>query len=358
MNAGRSLTFFTSSMRLSGGVLVLVEYANGLAARGYRVTFVGSAGGADPEVREKLSPQVRVLSAGLSLEEANSPLSKLRLAWQIARLAPRSDLLVATHTPAVVPTLLARTLLRRGGRLIWFHQDYAEMFEGRPFEQWLLRRAPRWFERVITVSQACADEIEAASGVKAWVVPQGYSIAGELPERAAPPPGEKVLMYMGDRRPRKGWDDFIAAVNLVYERHPDLRLEIVSKDPGPLDTPVPCELHRRPSWDQIAALYRACHLFVASSWWEGFGRPPLEAMANGTPVVMTDSRGVREYARPEVNCLLTPIQDPPALAAAIDRVLSDPALAQRLGEAGRQTALAFTWERAVAQFVAALEDEP
>ncbi len=350
-------------MRLSGGVLVLAEHANGLVARGYRVTFVGSAGGADPEVREKLSPQVRVLSAGLHLEEANSLTRKLRLAWQMARLVPPSDLLVATHTPAVVPTLLACYLLRRGGRLVWFHQDYAEMFEGRPLEQWLLRRAPRWFERVITVSQACADEIEAASGVRARVVPQGYSIsgdlpdAGKLPERAAPPPGEKVLMYMGDRRPRKGWDDFIAAVNLVYERHPDLRLAIVSKDPGPLETPVPYALHQRPSWDEIAALYRACHLFVASSWWEGFGRPPLEAMACGTPVVMTDSRGVREYARPGVNCLLTPIQDPPALAAAIDRVLGDPALAQRLGEAGRQTALEFTWERAVARFVAALEGE-
>jgi glycosyltransferase involved in cell wall biosynthesis len=357
MKPERSLTFLTSSMRLSGGVLVLVHHANGLAARGYHVTFVGSAGGADPEIREKLSPQVQVLSASLSLEEANNPAAKLRLAWQIARLVPPSDVLVATHTPAVVPTLLARYLLRRGGRLVWFHQDYAEMFEGRPFEQWLLRRAPRWFARVITVSQACADEIEAASGVRPWVVPQGYSIAGELPERAAPPPGEKVLMYMGDRRPRKGWDDFIAAVNLVYERHPDLRLVLVSKDPGPLDTPVPYELHQRPSWAQIAARYRACHLFVASSWWEGFGRPPLEAMACGTPVVMTDSRGVREDARPKVNCLLTPIQDPPALAAAIDRVLSDPALARRLGEAGRQTALEFTWERAVARFIAALEDE-
>jgi glycosyltransferase involved in cell wall biosynthesis len=355
MDADRSVTFLTSSMRLSGGVLVLVQYANGLLERGYRVTFVGSAGGADAEVQEKLLPQARVLSAGLSLEQASGLGNQIRLSWQMAHLMPRCDTIVATHTPAVVPALLARYLLRRARRAVWFHQDYAEMFEGRPVEQWLLHHAPRWFERVITVSQACADEIERTSGVMAWVVPQGYSIAGELPQRAAPPSGAKVIMYLGDRRPRKGWDDFMAAINLAYERHPDLKLSIVSKEPGSLDTRVPYDVYHRPSWQKILELYRSCHLFVASSWWEGFGRPPLEAMACGTPVVMTDSRGVREYARHEDNCLLTPIQDPPALAAAIDRVLSDPDLARRLGEAGRQTALDFTWERAVEQFVHALE---
>ncbi|MCL7453102.1 MAG: glycosyltransferase family 4 protein [Anaerolineae bacterium] len=351
-----SVTFLTSSLRLSGGVLVLAHHANGLVARGYQVGFVASSGGADPEVREILSPQVRIFEAGLSLEEARHRAGMVRLAWQMARLVPSSDTLVATHTPAVVPTLLAHYLFRRGRRLIWFHQDYAEMFAGRPLEQWLLYRAPRWFERVITVSQACADEIEHASGVRATVVPQGHSIAGELTKAAHPPPGEKVLMYMGDRRPRKGWDDFIVAVNMLREQHPDLRLSIVSKDPGPLDELTHYDLYERPSWDKVLELYQSCHLFVASSWWEGFGRPPLEAMACGTPVVMTDSRGVREYARHEVNCLLTPIQDPPALAAAIDRVLRDPKLAHRLGESGRQTALKFTWERAVDQFIDALED--
>jgi glycosyltransferase involved in cell wall biosynthesis len=78
-------------------------------------------------------------------------------------------------------------------------------------------------------------------------------------------------------------------------------------------------------------------------------------MACGTPVVTTDSRGVREYARDGVNCLMTPIKNPPALAAAIDRVLRDEGLASSLGEAGRQTALEFTWERAVERFIEALD---
>ena len=355
MTTDRSVVFVTSSMRLSGGILVLVQYANGLVDRGYRVTFVGSGGGVAPEVAQKLSAQAEVLSAAMTLEEAIGLVGKLRLSWQIARLVPECETIVATHTPAVVPTLLAQHLLRRTSRAVWFHQDYAEMFRDRPIERWLLRHAPRWFERVLTVSQACRDEIAQTSGVDAWVIPQGYSIAGGLPERAVPSAGSKVIMYVGDRRPRKGWDDFFSAAEQVYRSHADLRLTIVTKEPGSIRTTVPYDLHLRPSWDTMLELYRSCHLFVSASWWEGFGRPPLEAMACGTPVVTTDSRGVREYAQDGVNCLMVPIRDPSALATAMDQMLSDPFLARRLGEAGRQTAMEFTWERAVTRFVHALK---
>jgi glycosyltransferase involved in cell wall biosynthesis len=77
-------------------------------------------------------------------------------------------------------------------------------------------------------------------------------------------------------------------------------------------------------------------------------------MASGAPVVMTDSRGVREYALPDVNCLLTPPHNPQALADAIIKVLEDPLLASRLRENGPPTAGKFTWDSAVDRFEAAL----
>ena len=357
MSADRSVTLVTRSMRLSGGVLVLVHYANGLVARGYRVDFVTSAGGAEPEVQDKLSPHIRVHAADLTIEQAANLGGKARLSWQMAQQVPRCDTILATHTPTVVPTLLARHLLRRGRRAVWFHQDHPDTFEGRPIEKWLLRHAARWFERVITVSEVNRREIERTSGVAARVVPQGYSLstAEEVPEQAAPLPGTKTILYIGDRRPRKGWGDFLAAAELLYRHHPDLSLAIVTKEAGTVDTLVPHDIYLRPSWTELVRLYCSCRVFVSASWLDSFGRPPLEAMACGTPVVTTDSQGVREYAKDGINCLMTPIQDPAALAAAIDRVLSDETLARRLAWAGRQTALEFTWERAVASFVEALE---
>lgn len=342
-------------MRLSGGVLVLANIANGLVARGYAVTVVTTAGGADFEIRQKLDPQVQIQSTDLGLEQTTPWTGKIRLSVQIARLVPPSSMLIATHTPTVVPTMLAWRLLRRSGRAIWFNQDYAEMFEKRPLEQWLFRRAPKWFERVITVSQACREEIERASGVSAWVVPQGYSVTeGTLPENSLPN-SAKVVLYVGDRRPRKGWDDFIQAMSLLYEQHPDLRLAMVSKEDAPLKIPIPHDFYPRVSWKELLGLYRSCQVFVSASWWEGFGRPPLEAMAQGAPVVTTDSRGVREFARDGINCLMTPIKNPAALAAAVNRLLNDAVLRAKLSEAGRRTAREFTWEKSIDLFIKAIE---
>jgi glycosyltransferase involved in cell wall biosynthesis len=77
-------------------------------------------------------------------------------------------------------------------------------------------------------------------------------------------------------------------------------------------------------------------------------------MACGAPVVLTDSRGVREYARPGENCLLVPIRQPEALAAAILRVLDDQVLRDRLRLEGPSTAARFDWQTAGDRFEAAL----
>ena len=117
---------------------------------------------------------------------------------------------------------------------------------------------------------------------------------------------------------------------------------------------MPFQYVHRPTRSELADLYRACDLFVSASWREGFGVPPLEAMACAAPVVLTDSGGVREYARHEENCLMVPPRDPVALADAMLRVLTEPDLAERLRRNGPPTAARFTWEQAVDRFERAL----
>lgn len=86
------------------------------------------------------------------------------------------------------------------------------------------------------------------------------------------------------------------------------------------------------------AVMCALDLLMAPSLREGFGLAVLEAMALGIPVIATRVGGLSELVAEGETGLLVPPADPPALAAALHRMLEDPALRRRLGEAGRARA--------------------
>jgi L-malate glycosyltransferase len=98
--------------------------------------------------------------------------------------------------------------------------------------------------------------------------------------------------------------------------------------------------------DDIPDLLAALDIFVLPSHSEGISRSLLEAMAAGLPVVVTNVGGSPEVVQSEINGLLIPAKDPAALAQALKRLLSDPALAQRLGSAAsRHVAANFSLDR-------------
>jgi glycosyltransferase involved in cell wall biosynthesis len=88
--------------------------------------------------------------------------------------------------------------------------------------------------------------------------------------------------------------------------------------------------------EELAELYRDAQLFVLSSDEEGLGIVVLEAMASGLPVVSTRCGGPETAVVDGETGFLTPVGDVAALADAIERVLDDPALQRRMGQAGRQ----------------------
>ena len=102
------------------------------------------------------------------------------------------------------------------------------------------------------------------------------------------------------------------------------------------------EWKRRPGLEvlghvaDIRDVWQAAHIAVLPSRREGLPKSLLEAAACGRPIVATDVPGCREIARPDVNALLVPPDDPEALAAAIGRLAGDAGLRARFGAASRQ----------------------
>jgi len=105
-------------------------------------------------------------------------------------------------------------------------------------------------------------------------------------------------------------------------------------------------LVRLPPWlsaADVEGLYRAAACVVFPSLYEGFGLPVLEAMARGVPVACSDRSSLPEVAGDAA--LLFDPEDVGAIRTALARLLTDPALAERLRVAGRDRAAQFTWER-------------
>lgn len=105
--------------------------------------------------------------------------------------------------------------------------------------------------------------------------------------------------------------------------------------------------------EELVALYIECHLFVFPSFQEGFGLPPLEAMACGTPAIGSNATSI-----PEVIGLEEALFDPRStrgMAALMERALTDAAFYQRLLANAEKQALAFSWARSASRALEALE---
>ena len=140
---------------------------------------------------------------------------------------------------------------------------------------------------------------------------------------------------------------------------PDVEIVFFGSHPYPADgPPLPHRHLGILSRDAVARLFSTAHVVVDPSLFQGFGLVGLEGMASGAACALTDSGGVREYAVDGENALVVPTRDHAALAAAILRLVSDPALRERLGAAGVETARRFTWERTSERYRAFLDSLP
>ncbi|ARM76119.1 glycosyltransferase family 4 protein [Acidianus manzaensis] len=109
--------------------------------------------------------------------------------------------------------------------------------------------------------------------------------------------------------------------------------------------------------ETLAKLYSTSDAFLYTSYAEGFGLPPLEAMACGTPVVMTDNKGSRDYAINGYNALIADAGDTKTLVDYLAKVLQDDKLREKLIENGLETAKKFTWSSTVDRFEKVLRED-
>lgn len=135
------------------------------------------------------------------------------------------------------------------------------------------------------------------------------------------------------------------ALALLARRHPRWRLRLINVCGLALGLPqrlledgFATEMRFGLTPPEVRDALHSADVYVNASWYEGFGLPSLEAMACGTPVIQADNHGLDGVVENGRDCLLVPPAEPAALAAALEKLLLDPALRARLAAAGRETA--------------------
>jgi glycosyltransferase involved in cell wall biosynthesis len=206
----------------------------------------------------------------------------------------------------------------------------------------LWRRSLRRAAAVVAGSHATAREVEQAlPGLRVRVIYPGLD-PGFAPGPG--PGGEPYVFHLGSSDPRDNTGVVLRAVALARERVP-IRLVVGGAVPR---TDADAEYTGRLSDEELVTLYRGAAAYLDASLFEGFGYQALEAIACGAPFVGSNATSIPEVVG-DAGLLADP-RDPEALAEALLRVLSEPALAEELRRRGLERARKFTWERTAAAF--------
>jgi len=277
------------------------------------------------------------------------PWSMRRVRRVIGAFAPH---VVHVHEPLTPSTSMWVTLVSNVPVVATFHSG-ATRSRLYDLAAPVLRRIAGRIAVRVAVSSTAERFAAARIGGTFEIVPNGVDVARF---RDAPPadlgPGTKLL-FVGRLDPRKGFPIAMAAFRELADDRADLRLIVVGDGPerGAVQT-LPHEMRERVRFlgsvpnDRLPPIHAACDVYLGTSvGGESFGVVLVEAMAAGLPVVASDIAGYDEVLEDGVQGLRVPPRDPALVAAAVARILDDPSLASRMGEAGRERAIEFSWER-------------
>ncbi|WP_314223159.1 glycosyltransferase [Streptomyces zaehneri] len=214
------------------------------------------------------------------------------------------------------------------------------------------RFGARWADRLVCVSEAeRTTGLRARIGGQVSVIPNGidperFHPASVDTVRAALLPGLEsaapLVVCVGRLCRQKGQDVLLAAWRDIARKVPGARLVLVGDGPDGerLRSRAPESVLFAGAVADAVPWYQAADLVVLPSRWEGMALAPLEALACGRPVVVTDVDGARESlpAALASRCLV-PAENPAALAGAVAGLLLDPLLRESLGHQGRRHVL-------------------
>lgn len=342
-----TISFVLPFVNLTGGVRLVLDYAHWLHAAGhcvtviyplwpYRFHFGLRSQFAGFKKAWRLPPEVTWHQGAYRL---------LRVPVIANRFLPPADIVVATSWPVVHD--VAGLDPSRGRKVhLLFHHESATGPEARVRATYALPFHRIAFAESIRQFMAEQFDCEVHDVVSGAVNRAQFFPDGRRATDAA------LMLYHDDAR--KGAADGLAALRQLTIRLPQIRIRLCGTvRPASLPPAVDFEFH--PGDGELRKWYSTSTVFLYPSRHEGFGLPPLEAMACDCPTVTTRVGAVPEYAVHRVNAWVVAPGDVDAMTDGLATLLTDHSLATRLSAAGRSAAARYDLEVQAPIFERALQ---
>ncbi len=355
------ILFVTSTLQVGGTQLHIVEIAQSLVRRGWRVSVYAVIEGG-PLCDVLRQGNVTVLLPPVASEE--EACSRVRRALRLLHAAARLFAVMARRRPAIVHLVLpvayligAPLALLAGVPIRVMSRRSLNVYQRHDWRYRLVEPAlHRTMSAILGNSQSIIRELRDRERVPAGRLGLIYSgIDGsrfadtnsrpKVRDQLSLAPTTIALVVVANLFPFKGHADLISALALAQPQMPaDWRLLLVGRDYG-IESDLRAQAAKLRVDGKISFLgprsdvpeiLTACDLGLLCSHEEGFSHAILEGMAAGLPMIVTDVGGNPEAVIDGETGLIVPPRDPARLAQAIIRLAADPALRAKLGTAGRR----------------------
>jgi glycosyltransferase involved in cell wall biosynthesis len=351
------VAMLTYSTRPRGGVVHALKLAERLKGLGADITVYSLARSDDPYSLKKYFREVSVPFEIFPYDWSPDLMTRLdRMIASYTNHLPRdSDIYHAQDCVGgtSLASMKAMGLISAPVfRTIHHIDDFAEprLFE---FE----KRAVAHADHRFVVSGYWKNALARDYGYDSIVTYNGIDVSDFMTGRAREAETPTIL-FVGGLEPRKGLEQLIHAMVDVVKKMPDAHLISVAKTgfrgtdeeswfrdlADRLGISGNIEFHESVTQETLLGFYAGCSIVVLPSRTEGWGLSLMEGMACGKAVVASRVGGIPELVRDGVDGILVDVGDVSELSRAVIKLLKDPVLRRRMGDAGRERVKEFSWD--------------
>ena len=353
------ITFVAPAVDMSGGLKVVVTYAQRLVRRGHVVCVV-SPPAAVPSIPRKLNSWLSgngwpsTAAAASHLDGSGIDHRVLDRQRPVTNEdVPDADIVIATwwETAEWVHELDSS----KGAKVYFIQHHEIFPFVSRERSQRTYRLPLKKIVISSWLKQLMSTEYDDHSAV---LIPNSVD-SGQF---FAPARGKQALPTVGFLYSTVSFKSLhvsLTALNIVKDRLGEVRGVAFGSEHVSAEMPLPLwiEFHHLPPQDRIRLLYGRCDVWLCGSSSEGFHLPPLEAMACRCPVVSTRVGGPMDIIKNDWNGFLVEVGDSDALADRVMHILQlDQSAWRRMSDAALMTASGYTWDDATELLEAALQE--